>query len=86
MACLLYTSKTLADGFYFVSKTQGIERTLQNVDALHQISAKVGTRTDITVTRWNAYFEEPEDPSEVIHEMCIRDSVLAVPLLTLGQW
>lgn len=47
--------KTLADGFYFVSKTQGIERTLQNEDALHQISAKVGTRTDITVTRWNAY-------------------------------
>ena len=60
--------KTLADGFYFVSKTQGIERTLQNGDALHQISAKVGTRTDITVTRWNAYFEEPEDPSEVIHD------------------
>ncbi len=60
--------KTLADGFYFVSKTQGIERTLQNEDALHQISAKVGTRTDITVTRWNAYFEEPEDPSEVIHD------------------
>ena len=60
--------KTLADGFYFVSKTQGIERTLQNEDALHQISAKVGTRTDITVTRWNAYFEEPEDPSEVTHD------------------
>ena len=60
--------KTLADGFYFVSKTQGIERTLQNGDALHQISAKVGTRTDITVTRWNAYFEEPEDPSEVTHD------------------
>ena len=32
------------------------------------ISAKVGTRTDITVTRWNAYFEEPEDPSEVTHD------------------
>ena len=43
--------KTLADGFYFVSKTQGIERTLQNGDALHQISAKVGTRTDITVSK-----------------------------------
>ena len=40
----------------------------KNGDALHQISAKVGTRTDITVTRWNAYFEEPEDPSEVIHD------------------
>ena len=41
---------------------------MQNGDALHQISAKVGTRTDITVTRWNAYFEEPEDPSEVTHD------------------
>ena len=29
---------------------------------------RLGTRTDITVTRWNAYFEEPEDPSEVTHD------------------
>lgn len=60
--------KTLADGFYFVSRTQGVERTLTNEDAHHALSVKVGSRTNVTVSRWNAYFEEPEEPETPEHD------------------
>ncbi len=60
--------KTLADGFYFVSKEQGVERTLKNEDAIHRLSVKIGTRTNVTVNRWSAYFEEKEDTDEVTHD------------------
>lgn len=59
--------KTLADGFYFVSEKQGKERTVKNEDVSHVLDVGVGTRTNITVSRWAAYFEEEEDPDETAH-------------------
>lgn len=58
--------KTLADGFYFVSDKQGIERTVKNEDASHVLNVGVGTRTNVMVSRWASYFEE--EPGEVKHD------------------
>lgn len=60
--------KTLADGFYFVSKAQGVERTLEGEEAVHIANAIVGTRVNVTVNRWNAYFDTPDVPAEVEHD------------------
>lgn len=60
--------KTLADGFYFVSKKQGIERTVKNEDALHTLDITTGTRANVYVNRWKAFFDVPEDPNKVTHD------------------
>ncbi len=57
--------KTLADGFYFVSDLQGVERTVKNEDAIHTLDVKIGSRTNVMVSRWKAYFEKPE---EIVHD------------------
>ncbi|MBQ8224175.1 MAG: starch-binding protein [Bacteroides sp.] len=62
------SGKTLADGFYFVSKKQGIERTVKDEESIHTLNVGVGTRTNIYVNRWAAYFDVPEDPSQVTHD------------------
>ncbi len=59
--------KTLADGFYFVSKQQGVERTVKNEEMLHRLKAATGTRTNVMVSRWKAYFE-PDKPEEDSHD------------------
>lgn len=53
--------KTLADGFYFVSSTKGEERSVKNEAVLHRLDAKVGTRTNVWVDRWKAYFDTEEE-------------------------
>lgn len=58
--------KTLADGFYFVSDIQGLERTVKNEDASHVLNVGVGTRTNVMVSRWASYFAE--EPGEVKHD------------------
>lgn len=60
--------KTLTDGFYFVSKKQGIERTVKNEDALHTLDITTGTRANVYVNRWKAFFDVPEDPNKVTHD------------------
>lgn len=60
--------KSLMDGFYFVSKKQGVERTLKNEESVHKLDVKVGSRTNVTVSRWAAYFEQPEEPGESDHD------------------
>lgn len=59
---------SLADGFYFVSKNQGVERTLKNEDALHTDNVAVGSRANITVYRWKSYFDTPVNPDEIVHD------------------
>lgn len=59
---------SLADGFYFVSKEQGIERTVKNEESIHYDNPRMGTRTNITVNRWKAYFDVPVNPDEVVHD------------------
>ena len=61
-------SKTLADGFYFVSEKQGKERSVKNEDVSHVLNVSVGTRTNVTVSRWATYFEEEEEPDESVHD------------------
>lgn len=58
--------KTLADGFYFVSEKQGVERTVKNEDMSHTLNVGVGTRTNVTVSRWASYFAE--EPGEEEHD------------------
>lgn len=58
--------KTLADGFYFVSDKQGIERTVKNEDASHVLNVGIGTRTNVMVSRWASYFDE--EPGEEDHD------------------
>ncbi len=53
--------KTLADGFYFVSASKGEERSVKNEAVVHQLDVKVGTRTNVWVDRWKAYFETEEE-------------------------
>ena len=48
--------KTLADGFTFYSKKQGAERSVFNKEVTHTLDVSVGTRTNIWVDRWEAYF------------------------------
>jgi hypothetical protein len=56
---LFEPGKTLADGFYFVSASQGKERTLDNEDILHTETAIAGERVDVKAVRWEAYFNPP---------------------------
>lgn len=53
--------KTLADGFYFVSSTKGEERSVKNEPVVHTLNVNVGTRTNVWVDRWQAYFETEEE-------------------------
>lgn len=62
------SGKSLADGFHFISKKEGVERTLQNGDASHLLTVEVGSRTNVTVDRWNSYFVVPEEPVEITHD------------------
>lgn len=48
--------KTLADGFTFYSKSQGAERSVFNKEVIHTLDASIGTRTNVWVDRWEAYF------------------------------
>ena len=51
---------SLADGFWFVSESEGVERTVRNETANHTLDAGVGTRNNVYVDRWASYFEVPE--------------------------
>jgi hypothetical protein len=57
--------KTLADGFYFVSSSQGKEVMLDGQDALHTLTAQIGERVDLTVVRWESHFFPPPAWPEV---------------------
>ncbi len=56
--------KTLADGFTFVSKSQGEERTVFNEPAEHTLDVAVGSRTNVWVAQWKAFFDPPPAPKE----------------------
>lgn len=53
--------KTLADGFYFVSAAKGEERSVKNEPVVHTLDVSVGTRTNVWVDRWKAYFDTEEE-------------------------
>ena len=51
----------MADGFYFVSASKGEERSVKNEAVVHRLDVKVGTRTNVWVDRWEAYFNTEEE-------------------------
>ena len=50
--------KSLADGFYFVAKRQGEERSVKNEPVVHTLDVQVGSFTNVWVDRWESYFGE----------------------------
>ncbi|MFR9498264.1 MAG: hypothetical protein SNI51_08490 [Rikenellaceae bacterium] len=57
--------KTLSDGFYFYSTTEGYERTLSNEQMLHTIDVELGSRTNVWMSRWESYFmSDPDGPTD----------------------
>lgn len=59
--------KSLADGFYFYSVKNGVERTVKNEDSVHTLDVGIGTRTNVWVNRWKSYFDQ-EEPGEETHD------------------
>lgn len=60
--------KTLADGFRFYNAKQGEERTVKNEEVNRTVNPALGSRTNLTVTRWAEYFNKPANPDEVVHD------------------
>ncbi len=60
--------KTLADGYWFYSAEQREERSLQNEEVKHTEAPAAGSRINVTVNRWAAYFDKPLNPDEVVHD------------------
>lgn len=53
--------KNLSDGFYFYSVKNGKERSISNTDFVHKLDVSLGTRTNVTVSRWESYFQSNND-------------------------
>lgn len=62
--------KTLADGFHFISKREGAERTVFGKDSVHTVNPSPGTRTNVSVSYWAKFFEKETEPEEVKHDGC----------------
>lgn len=59
---------TLADGYTFLNMQQGWERSLTGEDVTHTEVPELGGRINVTVDRWQSYFDTPLDPSEIEHD------------------
>lgn len=55
---------SLSDGFYFYSTSQGKECALDGTEILHVDNPSLNTRTNVTVSRWASYFEDPDSGTE----------------------
>lgn len=56
--------KTLADGFYFVSAKNGDERTAKGETVTHTLDVAYGTRTNVWVASWEAFFKTGNETIE----------------------
>lgn len=56
--------KTLADGFHFVSDKQRQEVDVKGQDKWHYDNPGTGTSTNVTVDRWAAYYDQPDEGGE----------------------
>lgn len=57
--------KSLADGYHFVSDTDGEERTALGDTVVRTLSPEPGTRTNIYVSKWKSFFDKPV---EIVHD------------------
>lgn len=78
--------KTLADGFHFVSQKQGVERTFANTDVSHTLTVNVGSRTNIFVDRWAAYFNSNDDNDDKDKDVEIVHDGYVVYVLNETSW
>lgn len=60
--------KSLADGYYFYSMSQRNEVSPLNKEVVHKDVPSLGGRSNVYVSKWAAYFDVPEDPTEVKHD------------------
>ncbi|MCD7970215.1 MAG: starch-binding protein [Alistipes sp.] len=65
--------KTLSDGYYFYSVAQGEERSVNNTAVLHKTDAGVGTRTNVWVDRWEAYFNSGNETQKDYYTVYVDD-------------
>ena len=60
--------KTLADGYYFYSKEQGRQVSLENDSIFNTENPAVGQRANVIVWHWAQFFEKPANPDEIVHD------------------
>ncbi len=66
--------KDLSDGYYFYSMTQGAERSNSNQAVMHVLeNARVGTRTNIWVDRWEFSFSGGGDDNKDFYTIYVDD-------------
>ena len=80
--------KTLADGFRFYSKSQGIEYTIAGEKALHNDNPAVGTFTNVWGQRWESYYWGGGEAPEPVHDgfAVYVDDQTGWDVLTLYMW
>ena len=80
--------KTLADGFRFYSKNQGMEFTTSGEEAMHTDNPGVGTFTNIWGQRWESYYWSGGEAPEPDHDgFCVYvDDQTGWDVLTLYMW
>ena len=80
--------KSLADGFRFYSKNQGMEFTTAGEEALHTDNPSVGTFTNIWGQRWESYYWSGGEAPEPDHDgFCVYvDDQTGWDVLTLYMW
>ena len=57
--------KSLADGFWFISKERGTERTVENGAARHTLDARTGQSYNVYVSKWTKDFGGSQDTGGV---------------------
>ena len=78
--------KTLADGYHFVSSAQRNEVSALGDTIIRTENPAVGTRTNVYITKWAAYFDPA--PEEVTHDgfVVYVDNQTTWDTLTLYMW
>lgn len=78
--------KTLADGYHFVSSAQRNEVSALGDTIIRTENPTVGTRTNVYITKWAAYFDPA--PEEVTHDgfVVYVDNQTTWDALTLYMW
>ncbi len=80
------SGKTLADGYHFVNSTQRNEVTSLGGDVTRTENPAVGTRTNMYISKWAAYFDPA--PEEPVHDgfVVYVDNQTSWNSLYLYQW
>ncbi len=79
--------KTLADGYHFVSSTQRNEVTALGDTVVRSESPAVGTRTNMYVSKWAAYFDPaPTEPTHDGYVVYVDNQTTWGDAITMYMW